>query len=57
MKWQENEWELEYQIGRDSAYDSSWVVTAEINGNLCEGIGVISCGELVDVTDIEEVSE
>ena len=57
MNWIEHEWDLEYELEKDTCYDSSWVVTTEVDGRLHEGIGTLSCGDLVDVTDIEEVKD
>ena len=57
MNWIEHKWDLEYELDKDSCYDSSWVVTTEADGKVYEGIGALSCGELVGVTDIEEVED
>lgn len=53
-KWTEVEWEAIEKIEEDrDEREEYWLMTAELDGITYEGTGIYSCGELIEVQDIE----
>lgn len=52
--WSNYEWEQgEWIDGMPEEHEVTHVMTTEVHGIVFEGTGVYSCGELIEVTDIE----
>lgn len=48
-----SEWEIGDTLDVIDCYDEEVIVTAEIDGVDVEGTGMVSCGDLVSIRDIE----
>ena len=51
--WRNLDWERGELIDMIDVYDVIYTVTTDYNGNIYEGTGLYSCGELVEVEEIE----
>lgn len=52
--WSNYEWEQGEEIDRmPEEHEVTHVMTTEVHGIVFEGTGVYSCGELIEITDIE----
>lgn len=52
------DWELDEEMDKLSAYDSEWSLTGDDDyGNEYIATGTMSCGELVNIIDIERVEK
>jgi len=46
-----NEWETTQTLNNDSEYDSTVEVQTELHGVTWSAIGMVSCGDLIDIDD------
>lgn len=52
--WRNYQWEQGEEIDRmPDEHEVTHVMTTEVHGIVFEGTGVYSCGELIEITDIE----
>jgi len=52
-RWTDLEWTRGDPLDTIDIYDKTYIMTAECDGITYEGTGWYSCGELVEVTDVE----